>query len=790
MKKTSFYLGLALAAFLGSCSDDNFQGTVENPVQTGDEILFGSTLSGDADVIDKTVGTRTVYGDRTSTGVPVYWEADGSDEIAIFCLQASQPENHLVNYKVSPVLDDEGNPTQTASSVTKVNASEAGLQWGDPNEEHRFYAFYPASAVKGSAEENQTGKITANIPVTQQVQEWRTVNATDPGAIDNKKTYFGLPNMDYAYMYAYNAVTPSQVEDGKFINLQFHNLVTVLDITVQGPSSGTATITNINVDAIEGTQPILTGDFTCNIRNATTGEGITATCEPVGDFNEERGRISIPCYDKKTGQFIQLGPNELLNVKAYIIPQDNKNTVTKRTLRVTVSLLNGAPCRKTLQTADVTSHKINRVILPPLSVGGTNYWMSSLDPNIYVSELSIPGSKFSVLTKDNQAANIYQKATIAEQFQDGIRAFIFQTSAKGSNSSNSSWYPEKNTFTGDIKVVSESAEKEVMSLEKAVKDIASYLQACEDAGKKNEFAFLMLTFATGGNHDYGAGHWKSFLNWQWDRDSRDAEQTWINLLRDKVNELAAVSGNRIYTGEITPNTTIEDVAGKIILKANYNSENMLKYYTDPTSFVYNGSEVKTSAPIMFTYWGAATGPEKDSWTYQDENGGMPMDWGVPVWYANSTAQLRWYYQEVTSVGTNQEATKQQKETGIKHLFQESVDLYKNDNAHKTWFMNDLGGYYADVSDINNRGTGIEALAIDMNKMGVSELQNRAENAGLGLVFMNFADKQENSGAKYKSDWLIQTLIDNNFKFALRKKPSSTGTKTVTRTVSDENGWDK
>lgn len=97
MKKTSFYLGLALAAFLGSCSDDNFQGTVENPVQTGDEILFGSTLSGDADVIDKTVGTRTVYGDRTSTGVPVYWEADGSDKIAIFCLQASQPENHLVN---------------------------------------------------------------------------------------------------------------------------------------------------------------------------------------------------------------------------------------------------------------------------------------------------------------------------------------------------------------------------------------------------------------------------------------------------------------------------------------------------------------------------------------------------------------------------------------------------------------------------------------------------------------------------------------------------------------------
>lgn len=126
--------------------------------------------------------------------------------------------------------------------------------------------------------------------------------------------------MDYAYMYAYNAVTPSEVDKSQAINLQFHNLVTVLDITVQGPSSGTATITNINVDAIEGEKPILTGDFTCNIRNTETG--VIGTCDPVGDFNEERGRISIPCYDKKTGQFIQLGPNELLNVKAYIIPQD------------------------------------------------------------------------------------------------------------------------------------------------------------------------------------------------------------------------------------------------------------------------------------------------------------------------------------------------------------------------------------------------------------------------------------------------------------------------------------
>lgn len=757
MKKVC-YLGIALAACLSSCSDDSLDNgkTVVNPVQTGDEIRFGSSLSDNANMIE----SRTVYGDRTNTGVPVYWEADGSDEIAIFCLQSSQPASHLVHYNVKPVLDSDGEPTETAAEVTKVNTAEAGLQWGAPDTEHRFYAFYPASAVKGSTEENETGMITANIPVTQQVQEWRTGTfSSKDGDFNGKTCHFGLPNMDYAYMYAYQAVTPSEVSKDEVIDLNFKNLVTVLDITVQGPKSGTATITNINVDAIDGEQPILTGDFTCNIRNASTGA--TATCTPVGSFNEERGRISIPCYDKKTGRFIQLGPEELLNVKAYIIPQNIENTVTKRTLRVTVSMLNGAPCRKTLNTADVTPQKINRVILPKLEVGGTNYWMSSLDPDIYVSELSIPGSKFSVLTSANGASRVYQNYDIDKQFEDGVRAFIFQTATDSKN---------LGANYNNLYVVCEDKSRNVMTLSQAIKKIASYLDVCEQNGKTNEFAFVMLTYSSGD------------IPWLDNPHGYDNEQYWIDKLREEVNSIVGEEANRIYTGEITPNTTINDVKGKIILKANYNSEDMISRYGT------------TTAPIMFTWWKDAYGPEvSEGVYYQEVYNGMPMDWGKPVWYLQSTAKLRWYYQEVTSVGSGQEATTQEKKEGIQNLFRKSVDLYKNDTSHKTWFMNDLGGYYSDRGDINGRGTGIEALAIDMNQMGVDELQDRTENAGLGLVFMNFADKQSNSGAKYKSDWLIQTLIDNNFKFALRKKGSTTTTTSYNasyKTGVNAIGWDK
>lgn len=785
MKKGIFLISVAFAALLTGCSDELVNGRAQNPVQTGEEVLFGTSLSGEGQ-------TRTVYGDRDENGVAVHW-VDG-DEIAIFCKETAAPANHLVNYKITANPEK---PSQ-ASEVMKVDPNAAGLQWGE-EKIHNFYAFYPASAVHAADADDQQGTITANIPVNQQPAGWRTGPiASEDKTVDGATTMFALPNMNYAYMYAYNAVDKNTVESGSgTIWLQFHNLVTVLDITIPAPEDGSIVkVTDVTVRAVDGSNTVLTGDFNCYIRGAE--DNTYPECQPVGDMGQVRNVVNISCYDQEKGQYVELGGDiKFLNVKAYIIPDNVHDPIGKRTLQIAVNTLNGGEKKRTLEQASIVPHKINRVLLPAVVPGGTNYWMSDLDPNIYVSELSIPGSKFSVLTSENKAENIYQKATIEQQFQDGVRAFIFQTSAKGSNSDNSSSRPENNTFTGDIKVVSESAEKEVMSLETAVKDIASYLKACEEAKKTNEFAFLMLTYATGGNSDYGTGYyagetwWGSPTDWTWIREPRDAEQTWINLLRDKVNELAEDPENRIYTGEITPNTTIDDVKGHIILKVNYNSESMLKYYTDPKSFVYNGPNVATSAPIMFTYWGAATGPEKGSWTYQDNNGGMPMDWGVPVWYANSNAQLRWYYQEVTSVGTNQEATKQQKEDGIKHLFQESVDLYKNDNAHKTWFMNDLGGYYSDNGNINNRGTGIEALAEDMNDLGVQELQKRTENAGLGLIFMNFADKQVNSGAKYKSDYLIQTIIMNNRKFQLRKKgDSSTGTKTVTRTVSDENVWDK
>lgn len=730
MKKVYFYLGIALAACLSSCKDDSLDNGVKNPVQTGDEILFGSTLSGDADTVEKTASTRTVYGDRKETGIPVYWEKDGSDTIAIFCLQASQPANHLVNYVVKPVLDSKGEPTQTAASVTKVSTAEAGLQWGDKDTEHRFYAFYPARAVKGTAEENKTGMITANIPVTQQVQEWRIAKATDPGALQGKKTYFGLPNMDYAYMYAYNAVTPANVTDDQFIDLHFKNLVTVLDITVQGPEEGSTPIvvTNINVDAIEGEQPILTGDFTCNIRNATTGEDISATCTPVGSFNEERGRISIPCYDKKEGKFIELGPGELLNVKAYIIPQDVKNTVTLRTLRISVATLNGAPCRKTLSTADVTPHKINRVILPELVSTGTNYWLSNLDPDIYFSELSIPGSFQSAATSADGSADAYQGMSLERQFKDGIRLFSFQTTAPSS-------------VGGELKLYYAGGEQST-TLSTVANNIKSYVEAANVATdnknqNKNEFAVIEVWYKQVGGASQASGE----------------RSRWIQTISQRVNTWADTNG---FVVNPSANMTIGDLANKVVVIIRYDDE-MSNYIDSNTT--YNAAFLK----------------------WEDEKTEIQQ---IPIKFGNPHASdvgLIINVHDVTYIkrpdpniftGDGGNLSLEDKTSYVKDLFKKSVDNYPNEDVSlSNWYFNNLGGFYHTNMIVGGKGGNTRDYATAMNDNAVQILQNRTENAAIGFVLMNFADKQGGSGKDYKSDWLIQTIIDNNFKFALRKKPS-------------------
>lgn len=731
MKKILYSLAIVAVTFMAtSCQDDELGGGVTNPVQTGDEITFGSSLPED-------IQSKTIYGqpDANTRTFPVYW-ADG-DEIAIYCPQASMPASKLARYRISAPTTEPYSSKATA--VTRIG--DAGLQWGsDADDLHKFYAFYPSSSVKGT---ESTGFFDLEIPVNQDVKKYYQ---------DKDGNWQADVNTELALMYAYRGQKKSNTGVGTNIDLRFKPLSTILEIVVQGPANGTEalTLTNINVETTDGT-PIV-GQFHAQIATGsntdeayTDGSSVTFSSK---DGDKVVNNLSIECSWKEGNEtkFVTLGQGQKLYVKAFMLPTKE---VDSKNIKITVSTTKGA-VHKTLVAADGSSfiiapQKVNRVTLPALiTTFETAYWMNSLDPNIYLTELSIPGSKMTAESPVYGAseADAFQATSIEQQYKDGVRAFILQTYRNGDGS-----------------LVVARINKQ---LTKVLSEISAYLKDSKDKGK-NEFAFTLITY----------------------QDGAGEQVDWMNSLQTTINKMSA---DIVYKDEINPNTTLGDVLGKIVVKCNYNSADMI-----------NGV---STAPMLYTLWEKA---------YVE--GGLPMPWNDP----HASSQLTWLYQEVTSSTETSKNTcgsphkysaedsKENKITYIKTLFEKSLAAYKTGN-HDTWFMNDLGGYYSwctrndwvhrnDIANVipHEVSKDIITLTKDLNQLGIDELQNREENAGLGLIFMNFANRGT-TGQEYKSDLLLQTIIDNNFKFALRKKPSG-NTPAPSYDASYNNGgnaigWDK
>ena len=703
MKLKIYSMIAASLLMLGSCSEKEI---AEVPVQTGDEIHFGPSTP------DK-VDTRTIYETPTQDTdgnryFPVHWEQN--DEIAVYCPQASQPASQLVNYKITP---DSKNPA-TSSAVTKIGDG-AGLQWGS-SDEHRFYGFYPASAVTGK---ETNGRIEANIPVEQKVVRWESKKADD-GTI----TYNGVPNTDLAYMFAYTSVKKSELVNNPDIPLKFRPLVTILEIIVNGPAENSSPIqvSNINVTGVSG-NVALAGNFECLISDQS------GTCTPLED-GTVTNRISISCFDNDKNKFITLKHGEKINVKAFIIP--NEVSIGTRQISITVSTVNGGAKTKTLQTDEIVAHKVNRVSLPALTSGGTNYWLSNLDPNIYLSELSLPGSKLSFATSDNGAATnaCFQTQTLETQFLDGVRAFVVQTNANTTYNRTGPWGNYTYNVTGAT--VNEIYTGE--TLETILGQLKTLLTEAQGNNKTNEFAFVQITYNSASSSSYY-------------KPAGEAFQYWIEGIEYELNQLI-LKGNpyNIYTDQITPDTKLGDVGGKIVLKVNYNDgQTGMGQYIDADATI----------PALFSTWTKG----------MDD---VALYWGSPNSNQTGRPEMHWYYSEATHIGnTNEAADLATKKTQISTVFQESVDKYINGTGHNYWFMNDIGGCYSSGSPT------IPTLTADLNNYAVQLLQERTQNASLGIVLLNYADKQAGSGALYQSDWLIQTIIDNNFKFALRKASGTT-----------------
>ena len=756
MKKYSVYSLLALGVVaLSGCQDEEIVKPV-NPAVTGEEITFGSSLYD--------VETRTIYGDLNEEGTayPVTWEKD--DQISIYCPEAAQGK--IVKYKVTPDAVD----ASKSSAVTKVNSEEAGLQWGAA-ETHHFSAFYPGDKILASVE----GKLRAEIPVEQTPVGWKKETNEAGGT-----TYTAIANTDYAFMWAYASHNKS---DGSDVALTFKPWVTILDVEINGPANAGEKIKMSSVQIRSLSNETLNGEFLIDFNPVEDNESNYPTYEEYGNPNATRSQISIQLYaneiKSENGQtepfndFITLSYNDKIVVRFYLLPKDvNYDTSGegRSDLQVRVTPFNSAALTRTLNAQNGTAHggiiahKVNKVILPSVSKTGPNYWMSSLDPNIYVTELSLPGSKMSYQTAENVSgrnAVYYQDLSIADQVTNGIRAFQIQTA---SSNEPAGWL-DSGDASDQVLYMTVAGNKTSTRFKDIVKEIATGLKTAEDAGKKQEYAFILLTAALGECDSYGPfGRTAGKL-------------AWMDAIRNELAEMAADEDTyRLYTGEIKPGTTIDDVKGHIIVKVNYNDDDMGNHLSE-----------NDRIPAMFAKWGVfddVSTPFEETSAYAINL----MRWGTS--YNVNNGALQWFYHEATSVGYNNnggEETYAQKIGNIEDMWNRSVEYYNDNSGHSMWFLNDLGGCY--VNGGYNSGEsqdGVSAWTQEVGPYATRLLQNRTVDATLGIVLINYA----NPSNEYSGN-LIQTIINNNFNFQLRTNgdtPSQQFNATYTN-GGNAIGWD-
>lgn len=784
MKKTILFLS-AFISVLTACKDDVNRNDY-GPAATGDEIQFSANH---ADYEFAGAQTRTVYGDRNGNSYPVYWV--NNDEIGIFCPQAANhpnTPNNEFHYKV--IVDGDKESTGT---LAKINMGENGLQWGT-KDVHHFYALYPATASTGGISATQ---VKCSIPLRQ-----------DPVNIEfDGTTYTAYPNMNYAYMYAHSKA--SRLTEGtKPITLDFKPLVTVLEITVNGPEAGTVANNEYQVSQVSiRSNENIAGEFLLTIDENFGDED--GKCTQV-DKGTVSNLITIPTY--QDGKPVTLKTGQKLVVKAFMLPYA---APARAQTAVTVNMVGQGSNTKLLQTADIQSQKINITSLPALK--GTNfyYWMSAMDKRTYFSQLSIPGTHNAYsydadVVGTNTVMGPYQKLDIEQQFAAGARAFSFMVGFQNADAANdavryetgtylvqrswTNWNDNYDLYTYDANSsrteLTEALNSYVQMLDNR---ITEYNEKYGKLGRKcQEFIVLNINFKqlrTSG--DDNSGKYTEVKRW-----IREIDRILDNYTPSSSNGITLETN-------LNANTTIEDLMGKIVVFVNYQcpdlpsaegkvdkvagawgreGEEYVGYTynpsTDATNYVFMRQAYDTSGDISSKLYAQNDRDIDYPYYMTPENAS-----GITVWKQH-LERLNNPNLSVPNWSDNGRVDK--KISIVKDFIQQAINNNKpeaGDAGLRNWYINSLGGFCV----VNDNSSYNPALGQSGNTVAAANAINGPiynylidptnNSAPIGVVLMNFfgCDYIQNEGSSMDvyGKWLPQTIIENNFRFELKRKEGGT-----------------
>ena len=526
MKKSILIL-CACAAFAG-CSEDDL--VVKKPAIPGSEVQFGATA-----YMSDGNSTRTEYGDADAVNKKIELRWVAGDKIDIACEQAAAGRRKAAYQIVTEsIVKDPNSSTIDNGKATRLEKlGEYGVQWGNPGP-HTFYALYPSSESFTSAERGKIGMdgtgVNGYLPVNQDPIEVKP----------DGSNYILKPDMRYAFMVADANVNSTEVNT---VSLKFEPLVTALQFELTAPvitnntnAPKDLTITAVSLYSFSGQD--ICGSFQYKFKTKT----ITETNEGTG-FS--RITQTIPASDPVV---LNSETKNKVDVTFFVLPSAD---MKKGDLRLQVFYnYNGSPYVKTLQIGmDLEAKKkyyFRNVKLPDInaSVQGST-WFSALDPNVYISQLSIPvaGNTFTSYYKGtNPEYYKEQTSNYIELWNKGVRGFEFSTSHGSGYDNSKTGTLEDNRFVCNgqaMQVTNDGKETGTpITFGYAFRALATEL-----AKNPNECLIIICNYKTYGSTGNDCQQYVTDL------------EAWLTT-NDTINKKLV---------KLTPSSTVGDLRGKIAI---------------------------------------------------------------------------------------------------------------------------------------------------------------------------------------------------------------------------------
>ena len=695
MKRLYNYMLLAIMALsTAGCAEEMNEDFPS--AESGDEVQFGLSLPG---------MTRTIYGDRTGDAYPIYWV--NGDKVKVYSPQCLADRN-MAEYKVSA-----GEKQNYATAL--IPTGDYGVQWA--SEDAHFYSVYPSGDYTIASDGNSIQNLRINFSDEFEV-------------VDGKVT----PKQADCLMFA---KTQKKLSPGSEVKLTYSPMATAVMFTLYGPSDDNNASTNIayEIQSVKLIAPVgtdIAGHFDAKV--ATSGGNIGKwVFDKWAENGQKTNVIEAKIFEQATGGNYKIKEGEPLKLALFLVPREDL-TITKDwkiEIHVQTTSESGQPIEKTFRKSLEFENDVDTALkpgmvhelptLPNLDMGsGTSWepgnWMERIPRNVYLSEVSIPGT-WNSLNSDCQS-----NTSINSQYQLGVRAFHLDTRWKASR--NGTVGQIINPTITALSVCDGATSYSVLGESGRVngtsaKTFQSCLETIVRNVKQDEYMVVFCTFA----QDSYSGD--------------NCPSTWMQAISDACDNVynntdTALNGKIFDGSKITENTLVGDVVNHVLVIVNLDKP--LDDYTLPS----NSKCLFTYVPMILS---------QDHYTGTNANVDAHID---PLYYATKESSGISMYTSHAQISTTNASAVNCGDRGYAHLLTNRDALingiwdwsrtnYNTSNyKHDHWIYIGLGGYIMNSSGSNGTGYNtIENRYAPMVYNRIDEMgQNNVPYYPVGIVLMN------------------------------------------------------